>query len=135
MSGVFIHGHFTTLHPSRFTVQMQLPGNSKSTFPIGYDKVPFTLRELYTNATNPSPNAFFPFSSGYSVFHVLIFHYNFSLFNNKDRKWDSSKLGSAVIHRKFNKIDFRKGERLKTCLYLMNNAWESSTYIVQSLVT
>lgn len=75
-----------------------------------------------------------PFSSGYSVFHVLIFHNNF-FFNNKERKWDSSKLGSAIIHRKFNKIDFRKGERLKIYLYLMKNVWESRTYIVQSLVT
>lgn len=75
-----------------------------------------------------------PFSSGYSVFHVLIFHNNF-FFNNKERKWDSPKLGSAIIHRKFNKIDFRKGERLKIYLYLMKNVWERRTYIVQSLVT
>lgn len=118
---------------SRF--RCSCPETANPLFPLAATKCHLLLESSTLTLQIRAQMHFFPFSSGYSVFHVFIFHNNFSLFNNKERKWDSSKLGSVIMHRKFNKIDFRKGERLKIYLYLMNNVWESRTYIVQSLVT
>lgn len=99
---------------SRFRCSCQETANPL--FPLAMTKCHLLFGSATLTLQIRAQMHFPPFSSGYSVFHVLIFQNNF-FFNNKERKWDSSKLGLAIIHRKFNKIDFRKGERLKISLF------------------